>query len=79
MNKYILYTNTKEIHGESIDNDKIFNREIGSFEINAECGVFLSHTRVSYITAAFINEVDENGDFVDCHAMTDLDEQIHEY
>ena len=90
MNKYILYTNTKEIHGESIDNDKIFNHEIGSFlesyemnadvydefdnlesaldafdEINAECGVFLSH--------------DENGDFVDCHAMTDLDEQIHEY
>lgn len=83
MNKYILYTNTKEIHGESIDNDKIFNREIGSFlesyEMNADCGVFLSHTRVSYITAAFINEVDENGDFVDCHAMTDLNEQIHEY
>ena len=68
MNKYILYTNTKEIHGESIDNDKIFNHEIGNFlessemnadvydefdnlesaldafdEINAECGVFLSH------------------------------------
>ena len=40
MNKYILYTNTKEIHGESIDNDKIFNREIGSFlesyEMNAD-------------------------------------------
>ena len=104
MNKYILYTNTKEIHGESIDNDKIFNHEIGSFlesyemnadvydefdnlesaldefdEINADCGVFLSHKRVSYITFAFINEVDENGDFVDCHAMTDLDKQIHEY
>lgn len=104
MNKYILYTNTKEIHGESISNDKIFNREIGSFlecyemnadvydefdnlesaldvfnDINADCGVFLSHTRVSYITAAFIHEVDENGDFVDCHAMTDLDKQIHEY
>ena len=71
MNKYILYTNTKEIHGESIDNDKIFNHEIGSFlesyemnadvydefdnlesaldefdEINADCGVFLSHKRV---------------------------------
>lgn len=104
MNKFILYTNMKEIHGESIDNDKIFNREIDSFlesyemnadvydefdnlesaqdefdEINADCGVFLSHKRVSYITFAFIHEVDENGDFVDCHAMTDLDKQIHEY
>ena len=40
MNKYILYTNTKEIHGESIDNDKIFNHEIGNFlesyEMNAD-------------------------------------------
>ncbi len=104
MNKYILFQNTKEINGESIDNDKILNHEVGSFlesyelnadaceefdnlesaldvfnEINADCGVFLSHERVSFITAAFINEVDENGDFVDCHAMTDLDKQIHEY
>ena len=101
MNKYILFTNTKEIHGESIDNDKIFNHEIGSFlesyemnadvydefdnlesaldvfnEINADCGVFLSHTRVSYITAAFIHEVDENGDFENLYSAEKPDRFI---